>query len=425
VRQSYSTQLRLDSHRIDEVPLNVNCRDSMIPVLMIPVLKALQHIYSKPELIDEIMSLIGSDVNGNMSPGNGREGMDYWHILVLASVRLGCNLTYDQLHDLAENHRTLRAVMGIGSWDEVTEFKWRTIRNNVCLVRPETIEEINQLVVAAGHELVPEAIKKVRADSFVMETNIHYPTENSLIRDGLKKIISMCVEWAEEFNLSGWRQHDHLWKTIRKLVPKIERIAQKKGPNYVKRMQAPYRELLDKAQRIIIRARTLCSEVGLGEPNADDIFGPHSLPAFIARTERVMDTARRRVLNGETVPNSDKLFSAESFVDEQLNVFEPHTQLYKRGKAGQPMQFGRQVLVFEDAAGFIVQGTVMKRDEGDSEVAVEQTTLLQQRFNDGVKRLSFDRGFHSRTVTVKIRVELSKYSDNGAVNRDANSQFKA
>lgn len=92
-------------------------------------------------------------------------------------------------------------------------------------------------------------------------------------------------------------------------------------------MQEPYRELLDKSQRIITRARALCSEVGLGEPSAADIFEPSSLPAFITRTERVMNTATRRVLNGETVPNNDKLFS----------VFEPHTQLYKRGKAGQPM----------------------------------------------------------------------------------------
>lgn len=111
MRQSFSTQLRLDSHRVDEVPLNVHCRDSMIPVL-----RTLQHIYSQPAVIDEIMSLIGSDVNGNTSSSNGREGMDYWHILVLASVRLGCDFTYDQLHDLAENHRTLRAIMGIGSW---------------------------------------------------------------------------------------------------------------------------------------------------------------------------------------------------------------------------------------------------------------------------------------------------------------------
>jgi len=237
------------------------------------------------------------------------------------------------MHDLSANHIKLRAVMGIGSWDEDTEFKWRRIRDNLCLLTPETIDGISQMIVAAGHEIVPEAVEKMRADSFVMETNIHYPTESSLIRDGLEKILSMCAELAADNNLPGWRQHEHLWKEVKSLSRKIDRIALKKGPNYVVRMKIPYRELLQHAQQIIERARQLCRDMFLPAATDDDIFGSHTLQAFIARTERVMDTARRRMLLGETVPNGDKLFS----------VFEPHTQLYKRGKAGQPIQFGRQV----------------------------------------------------------------------------------
>jgi len=79
---------------------------------------------------------------------HGREGMDYWHILVLAGVRLGCNYSYDQMQDLAENHIKWRAIMGIGSWDEGTEFKWRTIRRHVCQRTPPTIDEISRLFVA-------------------------------------------------------------------------------------------------------------------------------------------------------------------------------------------------------------------------------------------------------------------------------------
>ena len=106
---------------------------------------------------------------------------------------------------------------------------------------------------------------------------------------------------------------------------------------------------------------------------------------FTARTERVVETAKRRVLLDESVPNSDRLFS----------MFEPHTQLYKRGKAGEPIQFGRQVLVFEDAAGFIVHGKLMERSDCDSGVVVAETKVVQSRFGDPIKRLSFDRGFHS------------------------------
>ncbi len=380
MRKSYSSQLRLDSLPIDQVPLNFNCRDRIVPVL-----RALQHVYSKPDVAGKIMSLIGRDVNGNTCTNCGREGMDYWQILVLASVRLGCDYTYDHLQELSENHIKLRAMMGIGSWDEDTEFKWRRIRENVCLLKPQTIDLISQMIVAEGHDIVPEAIEKLRADSFVMETNIHYPTESSLIRDGLRKILSMCSEMAVGNDVAGWRQHEHLWKKVKQLARKIDRIAGKKGPNYVARMKQPYCKLLQKSLQITERARELCVKLLLPNATEDDIFGPHTLQAFIARIERVMDTARRRVLLGETVPNSDKLFS----------VFEPHTQLYKRGKVGEPIQFGRQVLVFEDAAGFIVHGSLMKRDQCDSEVAVAATKTVQRRFANRVQRLSFDRGFHS------------------------------
>lgn len=379
MRKAYSKQLRLDKLPIEKVQLNVNCRDSIIPVL-----RALQHVYCNRELTNHILQLIGRDINRNSRTDTGRQGMDYWHICVLMATRLGCDYTYDQLLDLAENHRNLRAIMGLGDYDE-TDFHHKTIRNNFCLIRPETIEQISRAIVGAGHQLQPDAIAKVRADSFVIETNIHYPTESSLLYDGLRKIINLCTELAEEHGIVGWRQSKHLLKKVKKLHRAINRIAAKKGPQYQQRLQPFYRELLQKTALLTKRARGLCDAIGQPQPTLTDLTGANTLQAFIVRTERVAETARRRVLNGETVPNSDKIFS----------IFEPHTQLYKRGKAGEPIQFGRQVLVFEDAAGFIVRGVLMNRDEGDKDVAVRETKALQETFDNQVQRLSFDRGFHS------------------------------
>jgi transposase, IS5 family len=379
MRKAYPTQLRFDTVPVEKVELNLECRDSIVPVL-----KALQHVYSDRELTTRILDLIAADINPRSRTDTGREGLDYWQICVLSAVRLGCNLSYDQLQDLAENHRTLRAIMGLGECDEKS-FHYKTLRNTFCLLQADTLDQINLAIVQAGHALQPEAIEKVRADSFVMETSIHYPTESSLLRDGLRKLLGMCVSLAQAHGLSGWRQHAHLWKKVKRLDRKISRIASKKGPGYRERMKPLYRELLQKACELTQRARELCQSTGQPAPCDDDLFGVNTLQAFIVRTERVADTARRRVLAGETVPNADKLFS----------VFEPHTQLYKRGKAGQPMQFGRQVLVFEDAAGFLVRGTLMKRDESDKDVAVPETKALQKTFDNRVKRLSFDRGFHS------------------------------
>ena len=107
-RVAFDPQLRLGSTPILDVELNTGCRDEIIPIL-----RALQHIYSKPSLRDAVLREVGNDVNATTSPKLGREGLSYWEILVLAAVRLGCNLDYDKLQDLAENHRNLRAVIGL------------------------------------------------------------------------------------------------------------------------------------------------------------------------------------------------------------------------------------------------------------------------------------------------------------------------
>jgi hypothetical protein len=381
MRKAFDRQQRLDCQPVAHLQLNFNCRDEIIPILA-----ALKHIYLQPKLRDEVLRAVARDVNRDSSPKRGREGMDYWPILVLAAVRLGCNFNYDRLQDLAEQHRTLRQVMGIGEWDEESDFNWRTIRNNIALLRPETLERINHAIVAEGYRLVPEAAETVRVDSFVAETNIHYPTESSLIRDGLRKVLSLCVAIATLAGARGWRQHKHLYQKAKSLVRRIERLAARKGQGYQQRIEVLYRELLGLAETVLARADQL--RAGLrkrGKARSEVLALDAQLQTFIERTRQVCGTARRRVLQGENVPNSEKLFS----------IFETHTQLYKRGKAAQPVQFGRQVLLYEDDAGFIPHAYLMPRDADDRGVVVPQTRLLQKRLGGRIRQASFDRGFHS------------------------------
>jgi len=78
-----------------------------------------------------------------------------------------------------------------------------------------------------------------------------------------------------------------------------------------------------------------------------------------------------------------------------FSIFETHTQLYKRGKAAEPVQFGRQVLVYEDGAGFITHAYLLPRNADDHDVVVKQTRILQKRLGGRIRQASFDRGFHS------------------------------
>ena len=239
MRKPFSEQQRLDCDAIDNVKLNLNCRDELIPILA-----ALQHLCSTPSVRDPILRLIVEDVNRYSRRDVGREGFDDWQVLVLAAVRLGCNLDYDKLQDLAEQHRALRHIMGIGDWDDETSFNWRRIQNTLLLLKPETIKKINHLIVGEGHTLDPESRKKVRADSFVVETNIHYPTESSLILDGITKVLALCVTLSGQFDISGWRQHEHLLKRVRNIAIAISRVSRGKSPQSTERRDNQYRKLL-------------------------------------------------------------------------------------------------------------------------------------------------------------------------------------
>jgi transposase, IS5 family len=311
MRKATDRQLRLDSQPIGSVSLNVNCRSEIIPILA-----SLQYLYSKPPLREEILQLIAKDVNGKSSRKRGRPGMDYWPILVLAAVRLGGNLRYDDLQDLAEQHRALRQTMGIGDWS-VQKFDWRQIQHNITAVRPETLERINHLVVKEGHDLVPRAAEAVRADSFVMETNIHYPTDSSLIRDGLRKVLSCAAALAERLGVCGWRQHKHLYRKARGLAREIDRVAARKGNGYQARLQPHYRSLLELAGTVLERVEELrAGLLAKGCPDGEALALDAQLQHFVGLTRRVCDVARRRVLEGQSIPHGEKLFS----------IFETHTR---------------------------------------------------------------------------------------------------
>jgi IS5 family transposase len=383
---------RLDCLPISEVSLNLNCRDEIIPIL-----RALQQVYGDVERRRELLNLVGKDVNQDTSRRRGRRGLSYWEVMVLGAVRLGCNLNYDKLQDLAENHRSLRQIMGIGTWQaEEVDFDWRRIEDNLNKLQPATLKRVNDLIVRVGHTLKPKALQAVRGDTFVVETNIHYPTESTLIGDGLRKVIAVAVELAAAHGLGGWRQHAHLLKNVQRLVQEIGRAARARGRG-ADRLKPGYKKLLSLAQDLLARARqllqTLTFSVDTGGLSLEEVKNGAAAPAtrqgllahYMRLTEKVCDNARRRVLQGETLANNEKIFS----------IFEPHAELIQRGKEPNPIQFGHNVLVVEDAVGFVVDYRVVANGVLDQDLVVPVMRELQKRFGGKIKSASFDRGFHT------------------------------
>ena len=380
MRKHYASQLRFDSTPIAELTLNYECRDETIPVLA-----GLQYIYTCNSLRNKVVKLVAQDINQSTRRDVGRPGFDDWQVVVLAAVRLGCNYDYDKLQDQAENHRALRTVLTLGEWDDTTSFSARRIRDTLCELEASTIEAINEAIVSCGQELHGDAASHVRADSFVVETNIHYPTESSLIDDGMRKIIPLCADLAKTIGQSGWRQSKHLLKRIKQYVRTIAQVSGSKSPKVIACLPRAYERLLNFVAPILDRAKTLQQQAAAIANWPQLHAWSEDLKEWNELAVQVCDTAFRRSVLGETVPNSDKLFS----------LFETHTQLYRRGKAGTPNQFGRLLLVFEDGAGFISHYHLMDRDACDSDVIVEQTRNAQRRHKNAIETASFDRGFYS------------------------------
>lgn len=385
---------------IESLELDASCRSSTVKVLA-----GLQYIYMDHALCTKILDRVAEAVNpaGKASSENGRPGMDYWQILVLASVRLGCNLTYDELHDLTFQHRALRIMLGFGDWDVSTEdkelFSWRSIRDNVCKLSPETIKEISNMIVSAGHELVPAAKEVVRGDSFVVGTNIHYPIDRRQLGDGIRKLIETCASIGKAYGISGWRKHKYLLKQNRGQLKGIAMVSRSRGKNRKRRLEKLYRKYFAFAETILQRALTTMESFGdkLGAATLES-SSYSDLVYYLSATEYVRQLTVRRIIDDEVITNPEKLHS----------IFEPHTELINRGKQPQAIEFGHRVLVIEDAAGFICHHEVMDIGFLDKDVLCRAMEDLQQRLTRSIRSASFDCGFHTPQNQARLQQIVSQ-----------------
>jgi IS5 family transposase len=383
MRKPFERQIAIGTVPMRQISFDIYCRHELVPILM-----ALKHIYSHKPVFDEILDLIKNDVIGDRNDKLGCSGMNYWDILVLAAVRLGCNLDYDALHDLANNHMTLRDIMRISRLDD-KRFPRATIHDNLTKLSPATIINISDIIIDLGHKFYPKAIERVRGDSFVVQKNIHYPTDANLIFDGVRKSIELSIRAANAYSITGWKQNDSLLKKIKQVLRKIQKTSRSKQKNKEEQLKSLYQELIERVHRITSKCLDTISTLALIRSKSDPSFSFINDPTiseimyYLIATQNMCELAERRVLEGEQIPHSEKIFS----------LFEPFTELINRGKTPYPIEFGHRVFIVQDSAGFIVHSQVMGIGVTDEKVLVDAMKKLQDRFNDRIRAASFDKGF--------------------------------
>lgn len=384
MRHSFIPQMSLGAIPISQVEFDIFSRHEMVPILM-----ALQYLYTnRVTAVQRICELIRNDIIDKQDETIGCTGLSYWEILVLASVRLGCNLDYDQLSDLADNHAKVRQMMGLGYFD-TKRYPRSTINGNMTGLSIETIDAITDIIVEVGHRFCPNALDKVRADSFVVQTNIHHPTDTNLLFDGIRKVIDLSVKIAKEHAIAGWRKHKHLLETAKKIRRNIEKAARSKQKNRDEKLKELYGDLIDHARSIVDKSLDTIHAFEQLKRLTSEPISKHfqavisELHYYIAGTEYVVELAERRVIKEESVPNAEKVFS----------LFVPDTELINRGKRPYPIEFGHRVLIVQDSAGFIIHAHAMGIGSTDEKVIVEVMSNLQKRYNGKIRAASFDKGF--------------------------------
>ena len=158
MRRVINPQLQFGEQDIAAIELDLKSRDD-IP----QILRGLQYIYVTPEIRERVFAILtdviptrpGKDgTEGKADAEAGRPGMDQWKILVLGTLRQGLNADYDRVLELANQHATIRQMLGHGDWADEARYALQTLKDNLRLFTPEILDRINREVVRAGHRLV-------------------------------------------------------------------------------------------------------------------------------------------------------------------------------------------------------------------------------------------------------------------------------
>jgi len=377
---------------IKDIHIELDTRDE-IPQL----LRGLQHLYANEETRHEIFNILNDMIPEHIDRNNGRSGMDLWNILVLGTLRLRCRWDYDKLQEIANNHYTLRQMLGHGMLDFSFRYARQTLNDNLRWFTPELLDRISRITVNEGRECLgfnAEEPLHGRCDSFVVETDVHFPTDINLLWDAARKTLKLTHRLCELTNTAGWRQTTHLLKKIKRQYRLVQKIRDKEKKSVTQKSNAGIAatqtyidtcaELFNRATATAIAFQNHVLHDGLAQ----------EILYFIEQGNKQIDQICRRYFKDETIPHNEKVFS----------LFEPHTEWIAKGKAGISQELGLRVCIVESSDQFILHHMVME-NVTDDQIAVSITRETKERF-PSLKSCSYDKGFHSPENQQKLREEL-------------------
>jgi hypothetical protein len=371
MRHHFQDQSDLQIIPIEKIRLPLKSRDELAPILA-----GLQWVWTHPTLKAEIFALLEAKILAGKK-ATGRTGMDLWQILVLGVVRLGLDADWDRLEDQANHHTLIRQMLGVPAtpWGaDAKVFGHQTLRDNVALLDEELLQQINARIAAAGREVfakkdgAPVAALEVKVDTYVLETDVHFPTDLNLLWDAGRKCLALIEKYRDQFSytLPGWRKAKEWRRQLKSCERTASQIVYRGGPNKEARVRRAVRDYLSVGRALSAKVQTslldLCGQ-------AVELPLWEALAYFHQMLDKHLDLVERRLLKEETIPAHEKVFS----------LFEPHTEWIQKGKQRPNVELGHRLLVATDQHQ-LIQDYAVPAGEADVDQSVPVADRLLGRY---------------------------------------------
>jgi transposase, IS5 family len=351
-------------------------------VFLDPTLQTISDFLDQHE---EMIAKVRGDLErGLKNPRTGRHGLTPPQVLRSLVLMRFKSWDYRELRERIQDGYTLRLF---------TDFRSQPVPQHQAFNRafnrltPETLRTINQWVVRVAVGLGLEDGQKLRVDTTVVETDIHHPADNTLRWDTVRVLTRLVGQLAQTLGRRLKAFHNRTRAARRRMY-----ILQRLTPSQRHQQQTKiYRQLMAVTEEVVANARRVVKQTEKARPKSLPSEATlRSLRSEIGRYgelgERVIDQTRRRVLEAEQVPSTEKVYS----------IFEPHTDLIKRGKAENSLEFGHKVFLAESAQGLITQYEVLSGNPHD-EIHVQPSLQHHgETFGHPPHLYGSDRGFYSR-----------------------------
>ena len=255
---------------------------------------------------------------------------------------------------------------------------------------PEAIKQIHERIVqiAQGNGLVQG--RRMRVDTTVVETNIHYPTDSSLLGDGVRVLIRTMRKITKIAGEAGAKLCDRS-RSVKLRVLDIARAARAKGKPHKQRLERAYGKLLNSTSRVVGQAKRFSGEIAEGVKRSTDILKQlaleglrRELDEMLPRVKQVMKQTRARIFRGDT-RSEGKL----------LSLFEPSTEIIRKGKAGKPNEFGKVVKLHEAENQIVIDYDVYARRPSDSDLLIAAMETHRARLGRTPHLVAADAAFYS------------------------------